>query len=378
VSLLSIQAGSRALAHIREHGLRPQDISMVPGAAGGPKGLGLAKLDEWLFADWLPQSFASRTTPIDLVGASIGAWRFAAVCRGVHDGRFSAEATRAALAGFASAYSQQHYPRKVDAAYITGYARELIDNLFVGHIDDVLNHPHYRLHVLAVRGKGILAHEQRGRTHAGYALAALANAAGRRHLRHFLDRTWFYTGQPGSPLFDGRIKGHGGLEGQFDLFRTEYARLTNTNFATALIASGSIPLVLEGVRNIEGASEGTYWDGGIIDYHLHLPYASRAGLVLYPHFTHKIVPGWLDKLLPWRKAKGAWLDNVVLISPTREYLDRLPLKKLPDRNDFARFVDDYEGRLSYWRFAIDESARLRDELAGLIDNGTLAERITPL
>ena len=375
---LSIQAGSRARAHIREHGLRPQDISMVPGAAGGPKGLGLAKLDEWLFADWLPQGFASRTAPIDLVGASIGAWRFAAVCRGIHDGRFSAPETRAALAAFASAYSQQRYPRKVDAAYITAYARDLINNLFVGHIDDVLNHPHYRLHVLAVRGKGVLAREQRGRTHAGYALAALANAAGRRHLRHFMDRTWFYTGHSAAPLFGRLTGGREGHEGQFDPFRTEYARLTGTNFASALIASGSIPLVLEGVRNIEGASEGTYWDGGIIDYHLHLPYASREGLVLYPHFTHQIVPGWLDKMLPWRKATGGWLDNVVLISPTREYLDRLPLKKLPDRNDFARFVDDYEGRLAYWRFAMDESARLRDELADLIENGTLAARITPL
>lgn len=372
---LVIQAGSRALKQIREHGLRPQDITMVPGAAGGPKGLGLAKLDEWLFADWLPQSFATRRDPIDLVGASIGAWRFAAVCRGVDGGRFSADATREALASFASAYSQQQYPRKVNAAYITAYASELINNLFVGHIDDVLHHPHYRLHVLAVRGKGILAREQRGRTHAGYALAALANAAGRRHLRHFLDRTWFYTGARSTPLFGD---GQPGRAGQFDPFCTAYTQLTNANFGNALIASGSIPLVLNGVRDIEGAAEGTYWDGGIIDYHLHLPYASRDGLVLYPHFTHKIVPGWLDKMLPWRKAQGAWLDNVVLMSPSREYLDRLPLKKLPDRGDFGRYVDDYEGRLKYWRFAMDESARLRDELAEVIANGTLAEHIKPL
>ena len=142
-----------------------------------------------------------------------------------------------------------------------------------------------------------------------------------------------------------------------------------------LIASGSIPLVLEGVVGIDGASEGTYWDGGIIDYHLHLPYAHIEGLVLYPHFTNKIVPGWLDKMLPWRKAKGASLDNVVLVCPSAKYLDKLPLKKLPDRNDFKRFENDYDARVKYWRFAMDESARLRDELAELIVSGDVAGRL---
>ena len=104
----------------------------------------------------------------------------------------------------------------------------------------------------------------------------------------------------------------------------------------------------------------------------------QQGLVLYPHFQKAVVPGWLDKALPWRKASGAWLDNVILISPSRAYLDRLPLKKLPDRNDFKRFVDDYEGRLKYWRFAMDESGRLRDELAEMINSGTMATRAVPI
>ena len=160
-----------------------------------------------------------------------------------------------------------------------------------------------------------------------------------------------------------------------DPFTTEYAVLTETNFRDVLIATGTIPLVLEGVVGIDGASDGTYWDGGLIDYHLHLPYAHTDGLVLYPHFTHKIVPGWLDKMLPWRKAAGDSLDNVILVCPSNEYLAQLPFKKLPDRNDFKRFANDYEGRLKYWRFAMDESARLRDELAGLIEGGDIAGRL---
>ena len=389
MSNIELRAGPRAIAHIREHGLRPQDIDIVPGAAGGPKGLGLAKLDEWLFADWLPQGFAQRTHPTQLIGASIGAWRFAAVCRGMADNKFSADETRKALALFAKVYSETQYGKNANAAAITESARNLIDLLFEGQVAHVLAHPHYHLNVLAVRGKGILAREQRGRTHAGYALAALANAAGRKHLRHFLDRTWFYSGYetplstaipaqkwPENRTSTGVLNMASFFASlQLDPFKTEYAALTENNFRDVLIASGSIPLVLEGVVGIDGASEGTYWDGGIIDYHLHLPYAHTEGLVLYPHFTNKIVPGWLDKMLPWRKAKGASLDNVVLVCPSAKYLDKLPLKKLPDRSDFKRFENDYDARVKYWRFAMDESARLRDELAGLIESGDVAGRL---
>jgi hypothetical protein len=358
IKSLELRAGPRAIAHIRAQGLSPGDIDIVPGAAGGPKGLGLARLDEWLFADWLPQSFATREAPVELIGASIGAWRFAAICRAD---------TRDALNAFACAYSEQRYPKKVDARFVSGYARDLLRGLFNGREAEVLAHPHYHLNILVNRGKGILAREARGRTHAGFAFAALANAVSRTHLRHFMDRVWFYAGSaPAAAFAPG-----------FDQFHTHHVALTPDNFGDALVASGSIPLVLEGVTPIRGAPHGTYWDGGIIDYHLNLPYHRSRGLVLYPHFTDRIVPGWLDKMLPWRRAHGAWLDNLILVSPSRAYLDRLPFKKLPDRNDFIRFGEDYEGRLRYWRFAMGESARLRDELAELIVSGNLATALKP-
>jgi hypothetical protein len=132
------------------------------------------------------------------------------------------------------------------------------------------------------------------------------------------------------------------------------------------------------VTDIDGAMPGTYWDGGIIDYHLHLPYNRNPGLVLYPHFTAKIVPGWLDKALPWAKASGEWLDNVVLIAPSRDYLARLPYGKLPDRRDFKRFELDYDGRMRYWRKAMAESERLGDEFLSLAASGSIAERLEPL
>lgn len=361
---LRVQAGPRALARIRSHGLRAADIDAVPGAAGGPKGLGLARLDEYLFTQWLPKGVAEKGRRIDLIGASIGAWRFAAVCKGRDE-----KSTRLSLRAFATAYSEQKYPRRVDADFVSAYARELIDSLFRGHEDALLDNPLYRLHVLAVRGKGLLAREARGRTHAGFALAALANSAGRPHLARFMDRVWFHAGEATTGI---------GFPSDWDRFHTHHVALTPDNFGDALIASGSIPLVLRGVPDIVGAPGGTYWDGGIIDYHLHLPYPRTEGLVLYPHFTHRIVPGWLDKALPWRKARGSWLDNVVLVSPTREYLERLPLRKLPDRGDFKRFVDDYDGRLAYWRLAMNESERLAAEFIALTESDALQATIEPL
>src|SRR5215203_768056 len=73
---LRIYAGPKARQHIEQHGLRPEHVGVVPGAAGGPKGLILGLLDRFIFGEWLSDS----THPVDLVGASIGAWRMATAC----------------------------------------------------------------------------------------------------------------------------------------------------------------------------------------------------------------------------------------------------------------------------------------------------------
>ena len=43
---LRVHAGPRALKHLRERGLTPQDVHAIPAAAGGPKGLVLNPLDQ--------------------------------------------------------------------------------------------------------------------------------------------------------------------------------------------------------------------------------------------------------------------------------------------------------------------------------------------
>jgi len=140
------------------------------------------------------------------------------------------------------------------------------------------------------------------------------------------------------------------------------------NLGTAVLASCSIPFWLRAVSGIPGAPPGAYWDGGITDYHLHLRYsAMQEGLVLYPHFQPAVVPGWLDKAWRGRHRATAALDNVVLLSPSPQWIATLPGGKLPDRSDFKAWGDDIDGRQSQWRRALAESERLADEFARLVE-----------
>lgn len=320
---------------MRTHGLDPADIEIVPGAAGGPKALGIAGLDHAIFGEWLPSAPRMR----HLIGASIGAWRFAAA---------SLPEPVKVLRNFASLYTEQTYPRRPSRRFVSDMARTMLESLFKGREPEILSNPWNRVHVITVRGRWPLTRDSSLHTPLGFGMAAMANAIGRRHLARFIDRTVFLDSRDTPPVMPGR----------FDAFHTHTVNLDAENFGHALLASASIPLVLEGVANIPQAPAGIYWDGGIIDYHLHLPYHHAQGLVLYPHFTDRIVPGWLDKGLPWRRARGPWLDNVIVVSPSREYLAKLPDAKLPDRGDFSRYTGDDARRMTSWRKAISESDRM--------------------
>jgi len=346
--VLTIRAGPRALAKIQAEGLDAAMVEIVPGAAGGPKGLGISGLDRAIFGEWLPASPRVR----HLVGASIGAWRFAAAC---------CEDPAAALAEFARIYTLQSYPPRPSRQFVSQAARKMLAELFAGREARILSHPWHRLHIITVRGRWPLTRDSSFATSLGFGMASMANAIGRRHLARFIDRTVFLDARAHPPFVTvGALAAADAATVRFDAFHTHKVELDASNLMEALLASASIPLVLEGVADIPRAPPGIYWDGGIIDYHLYLPYHHAEGLVLYPHFTDCIVPGWLDKGFPWRRARGAWLDNVVLVAPSPAYLASLPGGKLPDRRDFARFARRDEERMACWRRAIAESDRLAE------------------
>jgi hypothetical protein len=195
--------------------------------------------------------------------------------------------------------------------------------------------------------------------------AISANMVSRRHLGRFMERGIVHDARiktPVSKLVD---------------FPSHEVALSSDNLLPALLASASIPLVMSGVRNIPGAPDGVYRDGGLLDYHLDLPY-EQPGIILYPHFTDKVVPGWFDKTLPWRRGDATRLQDVLLISPSREYLDSLPDRKLPDRKDFEKYLGDDSGRERSWRTSIAESDRLGDEFLELVDSGRLLDRVQQL
>jgi hypothetical protein len=339
---LRLHAGPVARRHIEAHGLRAQDVRVVPGAAGGPKGLILGPIDRFLFGDWLLQS----EQPIDLVGASIGAWRLANACL---------DAPLRALDDFERGYIAQHFElppgqKRLSAQQVSAQFGAGLRTFYGGRASEVLQHPRFRLHVITAHGLHVLGREGRVRTALGYLGAFAANGLRRKSLGGWLERVVFSS--------------HGGaLPFGTDDFPTRRVALSEANFEAALQASCSIPFMLEAVHDIPGAPPGAYWDGGITDYHLHLDYRpAEEGLVLYPHFQQAVVPGWLDKGLKWRHKPTPFLDRTVLLAPAPEWVATLPGGKLPDRNDFLRYGNDLAGRMSAWRTAAAEAQRLADEL----------------
>ena len=339
---LQIHAGPRALALLRDRPLQPADVRVVPAAAGGPKGLVLNPLDRLLFGHWLPSS----PQVVHLLGASIGAWRMA--CAAMPD-------ADVALAQMAEDYITQHYEhepgRSPTPTTVSRTFGQRLDDRLGRRAGELLASPRYRLHVFTSRGRHLLNREGRLRTPLGYMGAVVTNLASRRALGGWLERVVF--SDPRTPL-------------PFSLedFRSAQVALGTDNLASAVLASCSIPFWLRAVHDLPRAPRGAYWDGGITDYHLHLPYAQMAeGLVLYPHFQQAVVPGWLDKPLPWRHRATAALDNVVLLSPRPEWVATLPDGKLPDRSDFKRFEHEPSRRIAQWRAALAQSERLAGDLS---------------
>jgi hypothetical protein len=331
-----VHASARAAAQVRANGIAPADIGCVPAAAGGPKGLALIPLDRLLFDPahgWL------RDTPLELVGASIGAWRMAAAA--MPDAPASFER-------LADAYIGQTYPYRPTPRQVADQCRRLA-RAVLGTSHTVEAMAGRSLTVITARARGPLG---RNATRTGFARAALANTLSRSRLAAHLQRVLFTAGGARFP------------EAAFDQFGLDRVALDAHNSEDALLASGSIPLLCESVCNPAGAPRGEYWDGGLIDYHLLLPYSQLPKLVLYPHFAPQVTAGWLDKFLPWRRHTRAhpWLVNVLLFSPSIALLERLPNRKLPDRNDFYRYGLDHAGRQRDWRRALSESQRFADDV----------------
>src|SRR6056297_3036464 len=136
---LTFWAGKKAYAKIKESGLRSGDVKVMAGAAGGPKWLVLNRLDRAMLKNWL----LPRKSPLFFIGASIGAWRFAALCQ--NDGLDAIER-------FEQAYIQQAYPDNPPPAVIDRELERILDELLGKNgPEQILSNPFFRLNILAVR-----------------------------------------------------------------------------------------------------------------------------------------------------------------------------------------------------------------------------------
>jgi hypothetical protein len=354
--MVECYAGSGILPAIRDAGFSFHKVRWMLGAAGGPKWLVLYGLDRTVCREWLP----GRRTPLNLVGSSIGSWRFAAYSR-----RNPGEA----LDSFLEAYLAQSYSSAPTAREVSRVLGGVLSRLVPDEAArEIVEHPVVRLHVATARGRGLLAAAKRPALSLGLGIAYGANALHRKALLRFFERVYFC--HPKSEFSQALDNG---------AFPVHTVPLNPLNTRSALLASGSIPLLMEGVRRIPGAPPGPYWDGGVLDYHVTVPV--RVGpdeIVFYPHYARRLVPGWFDKRFPLRRPDSQGTKNLFLVVPSRRFVESLPYGRIPDRRDFWTFAGKDSERLAFWRAVLRRSMEMAEAFMELVDSSALRHAVRPL
>jgi hypothetical protein len=340
IKALSVYLGREAARQIASEGWSAELFSLLLGASGGPKWFILGHLDRLLFGDFLQRS----NQPLSVLGSSIGSWRHA--CLAMDD-------PVAAIDRLEKGYLYQHYATRPTAREVSEVSLGILQQVLGTRGPGALaGHPRIQTHIVTARGRGPAAAASSPALATGMGVAALGNTLSRRLLKLHFQRVVFHSGEAPNP----------GLA--FHDFHTHFSALQEESVGAALHASGAIPFVLTGERDIPGAPPGQYWDGGIIDYHFDLDQYRGEGLILYPHFSASVIPGWFDKFLPWRQAAIHEVDKLVMLCPAEDFIADLPLGKIPDRRDFNRLHHDE--RIRYWEQCVERSKALAEEFSELI------------
>lgn len=339
---LDIYAGATAFKRLQEHGWESNLFELLVGASGGPKWLVLCQLDMALNETLL----AKRSSPLTALGSSIGCWRHAYLAQADSMG---------AMQAFLDPYIHQTYDQKPTTAEISQVTRDMLSDLLGEQGKQAILDEHkLRTRIVTARAPSIVNPKHPIRVGRHMLGAAIDNTLSRTRLQKHFQRVVFHSGA--TPQEDLPLTG----------FNTQWVSLTDDAIAPAIHASSSIPAVLVGESNIHGAPEGHYWDGGIIDYHFDLRDYRGDGLVLYPHFTNQITPGWFDKMRKARKLDPRSIDKLVLIAPSQRYISKLPHAKIPDRSDFRRFDQDMRQR--YWQTVVERGENLAEAWVKVVND----------
>lgn len=344
---LQILAGKKALAEIKQHGLRPERIKLMVGASGGPKWLMLSRLDQYLSEHFFPQA----TQSLSLLGSSIGSWRMAC---------YAQKDPLASFKEFEQLYMNQRYSEQVKPEEISRYIDIVLPQLFsFDRAKHIVSNPLRKLHVVAVRNRKLLNSRSSVIQGLGILSAAVGNLFSSKIVEAIYPRVIISPKKSTEPYF----------------FKPETIELKTDNLLKSLVASGAIPIVMESAK-IPGGKDRWHWDGGLVDYHFSGPFNVEDGLVFYPHFFPKIVPAWLDKAIPWRKVKAADYDNVVMLTPSESFIARLPYGKIPDRKDFENLSNDE--REKYWNTVLEATSVLVDDLHTALEKDGARSAVMPI
>ena len=360
---LIIAAGPKALAHIRKHGLSPDDISAIFGASGAAKWLAIAGLDHKVFAQFMTQRTDKK--PVNLFGTSVGAFKLAGAARADADATLKVMADAYIAQSYGGPINLQSIDAQTDIVLKKSMGHDQNGNMAKG-VAEIFANERYRLHIGTVRCHSGL-NAKVWRQSLALSRAALLSIFTDRHLIGLAERTIF--SDPRSNIhFTAR-----------DGFPVRHTKLTAQNFLKALRASGAIPIYMAPVHLKEDPAH-IYHDGGLLDYH---PVPSNfwpqsEGLVLYPHFYDYFKLRWFDKFYPWRKVAAHKLDNVIMLSPGREWVKTLPDGKIPSRQDFPKYRRNEAERFEKWHEVVQRSHALGEEFIDACQSGKISDLVQPL
>lgn len=332
--MIEIYAGKNALKQIEQSGFNADLFTSFLGASGGPKWFTLYGLDKYIFAEF----FKDRSDPINIVGSSAGGYRAACIAQ---------KDPIAALERMAKIYSETVYPKNATPTEVTDKARDILAHTFGPNgVQEVIDNPIFKAHFIVAKCRGMVSSENLKKQGVGLLKSYLLNRVGRHKLKKQYERFVFHSNPSTLKINDPFA------------IPTHYVPFSPDNLVDAVLASGSIPMVMEGIRDIAGCPKGMYRDGGIIDYHFDFK-ITTPGLTLYPHFSAKPKAGWFDKNLP-RSVSSENYDNTVFICPSEAFVKSLPYGKIPDRKDFTTMDDD--SRIKYWQQALVQTEQMADDL----------------
>ncbi|HXW69383.1 MAG TPA: hypothetical protein VEJ88_07215 [Dissulfurispiraceae bacterium] len=355
MSYLQYKAGPSILGLIRDEGLSPKRVRVFAGPAGGPKWFVSVGFDRMLIKSRFLQRGSERVV---LAGASAGAWRcLTMACADPLDAH-----ERLRIAYSRNIFTAEDTPESI--------SRALRNNVeaFVKpkDVSAILEHPAYSLAIHAVRAKGLAASENRKAEAAALIAAAAMNFFSPSGVELVFERVIFFSGPQAPDFLHGKFHGTA-------------VKLTSENLYSAALATGSLPYIVAGVKNVPGAPPGIYRDGGVVNYQLNQDYLPGVGgITLFFHYQERIAPGWFDKRLFWRSAATPQLERVLQVFPSPDFIRLLPDGRLPDRNDFIVYADNTPERIRRW----DEVSRLSDILGDQfiedVESGRICDLVQPL